>query len=384
MDFRFISIVFILFSLQNVFAVDCNSFLKGRTLKCSDDKPRDVHLTFDDGPAVNKKLTPKVLDTLLKFKNEINGNVTFFIAGDRFTSKTSSSSDKYKLLEKMKKENYRIGSHAYKHVHHSSLEKGKFKAPTDKIKYSWRDNLLKSYEINKLNKYLTKDGQKIIRLPYGEGWDDDNRAVMSYLEENKMTHVYWDIDSGDSHKYEDVIGVLKKKKKWISKNNETYNRGSYVFEVLKDQICKKDGGIILFHDIKPHTSEYLGCYLTALKNAGHKHVPLENFNSRMKGKKPVIGHFYNPSKISSRSCSVSIGSIIESQKENFDPIKQLLKSLEEDAESSFPIHIGSYEVLENAHNSLKTANKSTNPRYKECIIFDHIYDLNVYRVKCKR
>lgn len=221
------------------------SFLCYSTLShgvCPDGKSYPVTLTFDDGP--HPALTPKVLDILEAEK--VKG--TFFVLGERFAGgkNNPANTEKYRILDRMKRSGHTIASHTYAHLKHNSLDE---KTLTENI-----------YKSNKLLKdYLNP----VLRLPYGAGAfksshpevQKKNDLVMETVKQAGFKHVLWDIDTND----------------WDPKKRE-----SLLPTMLKD-ICQKKGGVILFHDIQRNTVDNLQSWIKAIRAQGHSIVGLEKF-----------------------------------------------------------------------------------------------------------
>lgn len=209
---------------------------------CPDGKSYPVTLTFDDGP--HQAFTPRVLDALDAEK--VKG--TFFVLGERFAGGESNPNNKwkYELLKRMKKSGHTIGSHTYNHLNHPSESYQRIK-----------DN------INKPNELLKDYLNPVLRLPYGAGAFKSSNAdvqkkndyVMKTVKDAGFKHVLWDIDTND----------------WDPKK-----RANLLPTMLRD-ICRKKGGIILFHDIQQFTVDNLRSWIRAIKAEGHSIVGLESF-----------------------------------------------------------------------------------------------------------
>jgi peptidoglycan/xylan/chitin deacetylase (PgdA/CDA1 family) len=207
-----------------------------------------IHLTFDDGPHLT--LTPKVLDIL---KDE-DVKATFFVLGERFAGGKANlkTLPLYKILDRAKKEGHTIGSHTYSHIDHQKYN-------SDKI----RENISKPN--NLLKEYLSP----VLRLPYGSGafptknpvLQKKNKEILDFINFLGFTNVLWDIDSND----------------W----NENF--WANLSTKLLEDIRKKKGGLVLFHDVQKHTVSNLNNWIKAIKSENHLFKSLDFFipNSKL-------------------------------------------------------------------------------------------------------
>jgi peptidoglycan-N-acetylglucosamine deacetylase len=209
---------------------------------CQDGKTYPVHFTFDDGP--HPALTPRVLNILKEEKVPS----TFFVLGNRFAGGKSNPETKtaYALLDRMKREGHRIGSHTYEHLNHPQYSAAEIK-----------ENIMKPNLL--LKDYLSP----VLRLPYGGGSfrssnpqvQAKNDLVMNTVKKAGFKHVGWHVDTND----------------WDEKR-----RPQLLSKMLKD-ICFNKGGIVLFHDIQKFTVDNLHDWIKAIKREGHTFAPLEHF-----------------------------------------------------------------------------------------------------------
>lgn len=227
---------------------------------CPDGKTYPVHFTFDDGP--HTVLTPRVLDILKEEK--VPG--TFFVLGEHFAGGKANAANKpkYALLDRMKKEGHKIGSHTYKHIDHPKFTAAQV-----------RDNIMKPNPL--LKDYLSP----VLRLPYGGGsfrsknptTQAKNDMVMNTVKKAGFKHVGWDIDTND----------------WDVKKRPTLLK-----TMLKD-ICSQKGGVVLFHDIQKFTVDNLQDWIRAVKKEGHTFAPLEKFVPEASEPLPPEACDYTPS-----------------------------------------------------------------------------------------
>jgi peptidoglycan/xylan/chitin deacetylase (PgdA/CDA1 family) len=209
---------------------------------CPDGRTHQVHFTFDDGP--HSVLTPKILDIL----KEEGVPATFFVLGKHFQGGKANPSTKkaYDLLDRMKAEGHKIGSHTYEHINHP-------KYSPDEV----RDNIMKPNPL--LKDYLSP----VLRLPYGAGYfrssnpteQAKNEMVMKTVKDAGFRHVAWDIDTND----------------WDERK-----RPQLLPTLLRD-ICRYKGGVVLMHDIQKFTADNLRTWIRAVKAEGHTFAPMERF-----------------------------------------------------------------------------------------------------------
>ena len=207
-----------------------------------DGKTYKVHFTFDDGP--KSALTPRVLDVLKDEKVP----ATFFVLGEYFEGgkKNPATKSAYAILDRMKKEGHRIGSHTYKHIDHPLYSAARVK-----------ENIMKP------NPWLKDYLSPVLRLPYGGGsfrsknpaTQAKNDMVMNTVKKAGFKHVGWDIDTND----------------WDAKKRPT------LLPTLLRDICREKGGVVLFHDVQKNTVEHLREWIKAVKKEGHTFGPLEDF-----------------------------------------------------------------------------------------------------------
>src|ERR1035437_3041854 len=72
--------------------------------------PRQVRLTFDDGPSADT--TPRLLDHL----KELGIKATFFVVGRNIATTSGLA-----IIKRMAKDGHQIGNHSYSHVNLTAL-----------------------------------------------------------------------------------------------------------------------------------------------------------------------------------------------------------------------------------------------------------------------
>lgn len=167
--------------------------------------PKDVWaLTYDDGP--KRVTTQKIVDDL--YLN--NMQATFFM-------QTKNAKAFVDVAQYVIDSGMEIGLHSYTH---KNLRKAKDKILNYEITQAKKD----------IESLLNVDIQ-LFRLPYGAGMRVEK--VRQKIADNKMIHVFWDVDTLD----------------WKDKSSK-----SILKRTLKQMKLRKNkGGIILYHDIQPQT-----------------------------------------------------------------------------------------------------------------------------------
>nr|CAA6828073.1 MAG: Unknown protein [uncultured Thiotrichaceae bacterium] len=211
-------------------AVDCKA-IKAK-YSCPADRKLPMHLSFDDGPALQ---TTDVLDALRKEKIQ----ATFFSLAEKVdcdhilqeckktdpaTAADGSQCLEYRqcqvrrtILKKAKQDGHMIGSHSYTHVRHSELNPALM-------------NLYFRASKRVLAPYFTTE-PPLFRLPYGDGWFNrkEKPQAMKALKDLNFLHVDWQFSAFD----------------WDVKNQE----GDKILDNVMTQVCsRKYGGLVLFHD----------------------------------------------------------------------------------------------------------------------------------------
>lgn len=200
-----------------------------------------VALTFDDGPSSSS--TSVVLSTLRKYG--IKG--TFFIKGDNGKRNTS-------MLKQIVNEGHLLANHSWSHPNFHTLGQ------------QAQINQITSTDEH-LN--LNKTTLRIFRYPYGNSTCFGN----NFLRRNGYQGIAgWHVDSCDwaysnsgyvSDKQAKICGVAPS------------NKGNFVEHVVSS-INKRDGGIVLFHDIHRRTAESMEAIIVRLIRQGYQFVNLDD------------------------------------------------------------------------------------------------------------
>lgn len=205
--------------------------------------PKEVYLTFDDGPSVNN--TRKIL----KILNDNNVKATFFVVGIK-------SEENPEILKDISNNGMSIGIHTYSHDY--------------KKVYKNLNSYLKDYENCKIsiNKITGKNPINCVRLPGGStnrATSKDNlKHITSALNKLGVNYIDWNVCSGDADSH--VVAIEK-----IKKN---------VMTQCKD----KKFAVILMHDTyyKYFTVEALPDVIKYLKSEGFVFRTLEDLTEEEK------------------------------------------------------------------------------------------------------
>lgn len=160
-------------------------------------------LTYDDGPHPSR--TDAILDVLSRWRVK----ATFFWLAENVARHN-------RVLLRTEGEGHAVENHSYTHA--------------DLVKAT---DLALGFEIS-MSTALMQDHYQVdprfFRCPYGSG--ANNSRVRGLIAKEKLVSVMWNVDSLD----------------WADKNVNS------VVERVRKQMVKAGRGIILFHDIQPHTA----------------------------------------------------------------------------------------------------------------------------------
>jgi peptidoglycan/xylan/chitin deacetylase (PgdA/CDA1 family) len=176
--------------------------------------PRQVRLTFDDGPSA--ATTPRLLDQLKDFGIK----ATFFVVGRNIADTQGLA-----IIKRMAAEGHQIGNHSYSHPNLTQLSAAQIE---QEIKQT--EDLIGSLD----------NGIKLFRPPFGFHNADVDRAV----ETLGYKSVHWNVNSLD----------------W----QEHYQNGRWVSHVLKQIEATRDC-VVLAHDLFPTTVEHVPELIAAIR-----------------------------------------------------------------------------------------------------------------------
>jgi peptidoglycan/xylan/chitin deacetylase (PgdA/CDA1 family) len=203
--------------------------------------PNEVVLTFDDGPM--PWITKSILDTLDRFCTK----ATFFSVGRMAIAYPASVKD---ILAR----GHTLGGHTWSHP--LNLKRRSLARAKDEIEKGFAAIAMAAEQ----------PIAPFFRFP---GLSDSN-PMMAHLQERKIAAFTVDVVSNDSY--------ISSPERLIS--------------YTLDQVEKRKGGIILFHDIKSATAKALPTILASLKARGYKVVhmrsttplvPLDTYDTELAG-----------------------------------------------------------------------------------------------------
>jgi len=231
--------------------VDCEAWRE--RFSCVDGERYPLHLSFDDGPALQ---TTDVLDVLKREQIP----ATFFVIAEKIdcahiqatqcaSHENVQNCQAYQecltrrdVLARTRDEGHTIGSHSYQHLRYSQQ-------PVALMRHHFQ----KSRAL--LDPYLNTE-PPLFRLPYGDGWF--NRAekpeALRTLNELGFIHIDWPLSAYD----------------W----NKDYQQGDKIVANVMEQMCsRRRGGVVAFHDgvdTKMHqgrlfTTQHLGEWIAPLR-----------------------------------------------------------------------------------------------------------------------
>jgi peptidoglycan/xylan/chitin deacetylase (PgdA/CDA1 family) len=179
-------------------------------------KEKVIALTFDDGPS--PWTTVPILDSLKKN----NAKATFFVVGVMVPKREE-------ILRRMLREGHTIGNHTNTHPMRPSAGVGK---PEIEIADA---------KIKKAIGYTPN----IFRPPYGL-W---RNSTAVYSRRMGVPSIQWTGTSADTARHASVQSVINNTMHYVA-----------------------PGGIILLHDVKPHTAKAVPAILARLKKMGYRCV----------------------------------------------------------------------------------------------------------------
>lgn len=176
-------------------------------------KVKCLALTFDDGPG---RYTPALLDVLKKHRVK----ATFFLVGKRVAERPG-------VVRRMAKEGHEIGNHTFDHARLTALGD-----------YEILDELSRTQRILRR---VTGKRPALMRPPYGA----TDARVAARAGELGLAQVLWTGTTSD----------------WALRDIEKITEAALRLA--------RPGGVILLHDVVPHTVKAMPAVLTALKKQGY-------------------------------------------------------------------------------------------------------------------
>ncbi len=186
-------------------------------------EPKEVVLTFDDGPQMHT--TKTVLDALAAQCTK----ATFFSIGKMALGMPD-------IIREVVKQGHTVGSHTWSHA---SLAKKNGQAGIDEIERG----------LSGVTRAVGKPIAPFFRFPYLQ----DSKEALEYLANRNIAVFSMDVDSFDFK----------------------LRNGEQLVKDVMAKLEKKGKGIVLMHDIQPTTAKALPALLLQLKANGYKIVHIK-------------------------------------------------------------------------------------------------------------
>ncbi|MCS6857203.1 MAG: polysaccharide deacetylase family protein [Sandaracinaceae bacterium] len=201
-----------------------------------------VALTFDDGPR------PGPTSTILQILRRHQVPATFFINGVRLRSPEAERIAREIAQDPL----FILANHTWSHPDMSRI-------PATRVATEIDDTTAVMQQVGETLRYF--------RFPFGSSTCSTARAV----RERQYTIVGWHIDSADWC-YAAGNGVCPRNRFRFVDDDVRDNMVEYVLR----QVRARGGGILLFHDIHPHTAANIERLIMALKNEGYRFVAIND------------------------------------------------------------------------------------------------------------
>jgi peptidoglycan/xylan/chitin deacetylase (PgdA/CDA1 family) len=227
--------------------VEKRDLSKGYRASTGDVQPKELILTFDDGPHVSN--TPQILDIL----KTVNAKVMFFTLGPHVRENPT-------VIYRAAMEGHMVGSHSLSHrclANNTICANSNAGAPLtyEKAVTEIRGGHQAIYDILGFV-------DPFFRFPYGES----DSLLTSFLASKQVAQFYWNIDSGD----------------WRSQTNLN------LLQNILSQIDKHQRGIVLFHDTQRRTLEILPEFLAAIYQRGYTLVILQSMDENARDHSQLV------------------------------------------------------------------------------------------------
>lgn len=216
--------------------VDFRDVSKGYMAVRGDVAPKEVVLTFDDGPH------PQYTESILADLERVNAKAIFFALGRSVKAYPA-------ILQKQAYYGHMIGSHSYTHPclgqnkrcdEHNRKNSGRTLSYSDSV-----NEIVKGHRaVYEALGWVAP----FFRFPYGE-----SAGMKDYLKSNGIGEFFWNIDSND----------------WRNQSPKQLADQTIM------QIEKEGRGIVLFHDVQRRTAEMMPYFLSQLYHKGFSVVLLK-------------------------------------------------------------------------------------------------------------
>jgi peptidoglycan/xylan/chitin deacetylase (PgdA/CDA1 family) len=203
-----------------------------------------VALTFDDGPKAST--TPIILDILAE--REIHA--TFFINGKRVKGETERA-----ILDRIVADGHRLANHSHAHL---NLKTRSLDAVREQVR-------LTAEIID-----ATEETSRYFRFPFGSS----SCATAELVRGEGYTITGWHVDTADWCFASSTGGVGhcdERTFRWVP----DAHRGDMVGYMMS-QVRKREGGIVLMHDVHKNTVEHLPAVIDALQAEAYTFVNIDD------------------------------------------------------------------------------------------------------------
>lgn len=220
---------------------------------------KTLALTFDDGPSA---FTNQILDTLAR--NQVRA--TFFVVGSRVRHHPE-------VMERMMREGHVIANHSFSHANMGR-------------RYVDNPQLLIN-QIGNTNAAIApyvRPGQGLyFRAPYGV-WRKAHAAFLNQdpVLQHYVGPIYWDVGGNVSY---DDNGTLRTAADW-----DCWSHDLSADECARGylrEIRRKQGGVVLMHDIRERSLWMINGLLPQLVAEGYKFVTLDEVREYDQYKAPI-------------------------------------------------------------------------------------------------
>lgn len=224
-------------------------FSKGYYVVTGDINPKELILSFDDGPHASN--TPMILEAL---KN-VDAKATFFPLGQNVKRYPN-------LIKQEAADEHAIGSHT---MHHYCLDGSLTCTRNNRKRLSSQDALNEIRGGHQAVYDVLGWVDPMFRFPYGAA----NRQLENFLAQNSVAEFFWAVDSLD----------------WKKQSN------TQLLNNILRMIDSKKRGVVLMHDIQRRTAEILPTLLKQIYFRGYTLVVLQDMDANSRyNSKLVIPH----------------------------------------------------------------------------------------------
>lgn len=258
--FAVVSLAFLFLALPASRVENANAYFQPTTIRTSGlVGTRTLALTFDDGPSA---FTDELLDVLAE--NDVRA--TFFVLGNRVRTRGD-------VLARMAREGHVIANHSY---NHAQLGRRYAAAPELLV-----EQIASTHAA--IVAHARPDQGHYFRAPYGV-WRRVHADVLN--ADPTLRHyvgpIYWDIGGDTSFDDEGKVRSAADWDCWTRDWTKDECGDGYLRE-----IGRKQGGIVLMHDIRRRSVAMVRTMLPLLKAEGYRFVTLDEI--------PALDRFKTPS-----------------------------------------------------------------------------------------